>query len=75
MKEGSEAKLTGMTPSPHRCHAETTQLQNVPKQTGYTGDKLRVYGAFDGAVVKAAVSARTLLCLCFSPAISKCLMM
>lgn len=34
MKEWSEAKLAGVTPSPHRCHAETTQLQNVPKQSG-----------------------------------------
>ena len=39
MKAGSEAKLPGTTPSPYRCHAETTQLQNVPKQWGYTGDE------------------------------------
>lgn len=37
MKEWSEAKLTGKTPSLHRCHAKTTQLQNVPKQPGYEG--------------------------------------
>lgn len=73
MKEGSEAKFTGMTPSPHRCHAETTQLRNVPKQLGYTGDKLGVYGAFDGEAVNSAVSARALLCLTCNQ--EKCLMM
>lgn len=71
MKEWSEAKLVGMTPSPHHCHAETTQLQNVPKQLGYGGDKLGVYGAFDGAAVNTAVSAEVLLCLSFSPAIKR----